>query len=238
MPCFRRALKRSRFRKRARKVVRRHVKRARLGRRRNSVRLGQGFPKKIFMVHKFQNVYTLTSTTGALTTQQMSCNGMFQPDPSGTTHQPFYYDQMSALYDHYTVVGSKCVWKVTQNATLTNPGYVACFINDDTVTTPSSITNIAELPTGRMRQLPILKNSSVTFVQKWSAKKYIGGSVLGNPNLQGLGGNASGVGGSNPSEQAFFELAYQNITSTGVISVECSVTYAAVWREIKDIAQS
>ena len=34
-------------------------------------------------------------------------NSLFDPDQTGTGHQPYYFDQFAALYNRYTVLGSK-----------------------------------------------------------------------------------------------------------------------------------
>lgn len=228
---FKRALRRS---KRAR-IVKRHVKKG--GRRRRLVGnkrrviLGQGFPKSMLITHKYRDIISVTAIAGTVAGLQFSCNGMFQPIVGG--HQPMYYDQMAALYDHYTVIGSKIRWKITPVKQLTQACYVACFINDDASITPTSVGSYAEQTTGKLRQLPVTATHSVILTQSWSAKKFFPGSTLSNFALRG-------DTGSNPTEQSVFTLG---ISPTGGapnqdFTVECDVSYIAVWTEIKDLGPS
>ena len=34
-------------------------------------------------------------------------NSLFDPDFTGTGHQPYYFDQFATIYQRYTVIGSK-----------------------------------------------------------------------------------------------------------------------------------
>ena len=68
-----------------------------------------GFPNSIITTLKYVDTYLLVSTAGAVTYQVMSANGIFDPDLTSTGHQPLYRDNYAAIYDVYTVLGSKCI---------------------------------------------------------------------------------------------------------------------------------
>lgn len=48
---------------------------------------------------------TATGTFGAL--QKFRLNSIYDPDYSGSGHQPMGYDQWTAIYERYTVIGAK-----------------------------------------------------------------------------------------------------------------------------------
>lgn len=60
-----------------------------------------------YMVFKYVDIYTFTLTTLTGTNQIMNLNSIFDPDRTGTGHQPYGYDQMSALYNRYRVLKTK-----------------------------------------------------------------------------------------------------------------------------------
>lgn len=201
----------------------------------NMVVLGKGLPKKIMVTHKYRESVTLSTVAGVIAFYQFSCNGMFDPNTTGTGHQPMYFDQLGALYDHYTVIGSKIIWKVVPYASGANTGMkMAVFINDDTTTTPTTVDMIAEETSGQLRLIPTGSNNTFTFNQKWSAKKAFGGSVMANDKL-------SGDTSANPTEQSYYQIALSGIggqvDNVGVI-VEVFIEYIAIWTELRDIAGS
>lgn len=199
----------------------------------NNVRTGLGFPKQMTMTHRYCARGQLqTGASGVLASVSYRCNGMYDPDYSGTGHQPYYFDQISAVYNHWTVIGSKITIRVAKSdANVNSPIIIGCMINDDGTVTPN-IDGLCEHPSSTHRVLGY-GNPATTFIKKWSAKKTFGGSVLSNPNLQG---SAS----ADPTEQSMFTIFINSEPSVVATSVTIDVTidYIAVWSELKDIATS
>lgn len=192
-----------------------------------------GFPKELRIKHKYVEVIGLTSTAGGVATSNFSCNGLYDPNLGGVGHQPLYFDQLSAIYNHYTVIASK----MTVKATMPNSAGVAgmllgIFINDDSSVTPTPFYARAEQPTAVYRNIGQAIGETV-LVKKWSAKENFGPGVLGDPNLQG-------TSAANPTEQQVFTIFAQanDETSTNSILTLVTIEYDAVWQELKDIANS
>lgn len=201
---------------------------------RNVVATGIGLPKKILTTHKYcDQVAINTGATGQLANYFWSCNSMYDPNRSGTGHQPMYYDQYIGLYDHYTVIGAEAkftIMKTDSNSTI--PVMVGCFVNDDTIVTPSSGQGLAEQTLGKYRYVHGQYPKTV-FKVKWSAKKTFGKGVLANNSLQGSAGG-------NPTEEQFFQCfidSSASITQTSVL-VDVEIKYICMWCELKDQAQS
>lgn len=195
--------------------------------------LGLGFPKKVQMSHKYMGSVVLGSTAGSLATQVFSCNGMYDPDITNIGHQPLYYDQMTALYNHYTVIGSRIDVKFVPSSSFDGGLAVGGYINDDTTVTPGSFPAIIEQSLAKYSYLNYNSAVPPKITLNWSAKKYFGGSILANDLLQGQAG-------TNPNEQSYFTLFMQPLNGASTISIFCEVviTYIAIWKELKDIPQS
>lgn len=66
-----------------------------------------GFPKKIITILRYYQSDVLTSNLGSIANTVFRMNSLFDPDFTGTGHQPMYYDRYAALYSNYRVLGSR-----------------------------------------------------------------------------------------------------------------------------------
>lgn len=198
---------------------------------RTTVNFGLGFPKKMIMTHKYFDYFNVSNTGGAVTHYMFSCNGLFDPDYTSTGHQPMYFDQAAALWDHYTCIGSKIKFVVSQAAN-TNASATAClWLNDDTSVTPT-LYGLAEQTSASRRILPAYNVDPYTLTKKWSPKKIFGGSILANDNLQG-------TASANPTEQTYYCLSiFPQGASTQTYNVQVYIEYITVWDELKDVNSS
>lgn len=230
---FRRAMRFSRKRRAAKAV--RAFKRARVSRplrQRTVVNTGQGFPKQIVMTHKYSDTIKITSTTSVIQNYLFSCNGMYDPDITGTGHQPMLFDQMTALYNHYCVIGSRIKIKVVPSSSFTKAVHCGIYINDNTSSSPANIGAVAEQPMGKVVQMAPNTTFAKVLTASWSAKKFFGKSPLANTDLQG-------TSLSNPNEQSYFNFCVQAFDGgTESVAIDVEISYIAVWKEFIDVAQS
>lgn len=200
---------------------------------RTIVSSGIGFPKKMVMSHKYEETLALTIPFSVgMVKQFMSCNGMYDPNVSLGGHQPLYFDQMAALYDHYLVIGSKIT--VTFPPPADANMNVGIYIDDDAGNSLTSSDTVTE-QTQAVRAL-LTPNATTSFqlTKSWSAKKYFGGSILANTELQG-------TSGANPTEQSYYMIFCQSQTSpTAAYTYNpiVSIEYIAIWKELKEVGSS
>lgn len=198
----------------------------------NTVSLGQGFPRKMIMTHKYEETVSITSTTGAPARYKFNCNGMYDPNYSGTGHKPMCFDQMAALYNHYTVIGSKIRCTVVNATSAGVLGEVALMYNDDTATSTADISSVAEQVRGKGRLIPAGSTVPFFLSNKYSAKKIFGGTVMSNTSL-------IGTATTNPTETSFWDIVYQAYgTGTNNVVVKVDISYIAIWSEPKDLGPS
>jgi len=192
-----------------------------------------GFPKELRMTHRYCAVITMGSAAGAASTQQFSCNGMFDPDVTGAGHQPLYFDQLTAIYNHYTVLASKITLKFVARTAATCGTHCVVFVNDDSALTATSVYGLSEQNSSAYGELTPAGNNVLTLRKKWSAKENFGPGAISDPNLQG-------TAAANPTEVMNFYIQTQAMDLASTYSVDVFVTleYDAVWQELKDIASS
>lgn len=195
--------------------------------------LGLGFPKKLLITHKYVESQSLTTTTGAIASYIWSTNSLYDPNASGVGHQPMFYDQLGAIYNHYTVIGSRVRFRFVPSGNNVVPYRIVTYINDDTGITPGTIAAMAEQNSARVTIVPMAPSNANTLILRWSAKKAMGRSVLANDAL-------GAAVGANPAEQQYFTFALQPMdgSSTIVGYLMAEIEYIALWKELKDIETS
>ena len=76
---------------------------------------GYGFPDKLECVLRYNTTYKFAGAiTG--TAQVWRMNSLFDPDLTGTGHQPQQFDQLSAVYSQYCVVASQVKMQVSDTS--------------------------------------------------------------------------------------------------------------------------
>lgn len=66
-----------------------------------------GFPDTLVTKLKYSDLITLTSTANSLARYTFQINNLYDPDYSGTGHQPMFFDQYTPIYSRYVVLGAK-----------------------------------------------------------------------------------------------------------------------------------
>lgn len=197
------------------------------------VKFGAGFPQKVMIKHRYVENFTIASVTGSDAVYKFRCNGMFDPNNTSTGHQPMYYDQMAAIYNHWVVLGSKITYKVVQTTSSNVAGVITTFVDDDTNLTSTNPYLNAEYEQTRTTIVAPGSDKTIVLQNRFSAKKWYGKNILANEALKG---SAS----SDPSEQCLYVFNYRSIdgSSSSTMYVEAIVEYIAIWFEPKDVGSS
>jgi len=194
-----------------------------------------GFPDQLGITHKFCTTLSLSSASGIMANYIFSCNGLYDPNITGTGGQPLYFDQCAALYDHYTVKASRCKIMLAGNGSTAGPQVYACLALDDDTNT--SYTSVADLISDDVASWGLtggVANKPLYLKAKWNAKKTEGiVDAATDPNM-------SGTIAANPAEQSYYRLAIQEagFSSTVTVNFLVEIEYDTVWRERKDVAIS
>lgn len=201
-----------------------------------SVSMGSGFPKMLRVkMHYVDNENIITSlAAGTVGTQQYNINGLYDFDYTGTGHQPFYFDQYAAIYNHYVVTGAKITiaWVNPSNSDVVVGGY----INDDVAIQAPNLNTFCEEPEAQFRVIPANQADPVYLTFYWSAAKFFTGrkdNILADNSLQGT---SSG----NPSELSILSLFYRNHDVTAATTIRWTIRaeFNVIWKELRDITGS
>lgn len=208
-----------------------------------------GFPDSYVTKMKFTHFITLNLTQAGATTglqYHMSANSCYQPDRAvpPSTNQPRGFDQMAAIYDHYTVIGSRM--KAYFDPQVDNFSSVNAYVYArlmDAVRPMPTVRDICEYKRGKVKLLPaagrIGTKGQPTIALKYSPYKFHGiarkDSIVNNPNFRAQTW-------SDPQEQAFYEIGVITSEPTTVdpapIRVRIDIEYIAVFTEPLPITAS
>lgn len=179
-----------------------------------------------------QLVYTEKVDVGVTTGRGVytfSANGLYDPNITGTGHQPLYFDQLMALYNHYTVIRSRIEVRPFGLGVTSVLGSV--YIDDDTSQTAEAET-AAERPGAVSQVWTTNATGSMILSKDWSAYQIFGPNVQNNSLFRGSSS-------SNPTEQSYFALSFFDPSlSSFTQSIFVQITFTAVFSEQKTIAQS
>lgn len=212
----------------AKKVVRRKTRSLRVPRGvgKNSV----GFPKQLTIKHRYVDTFNLTSTS-AISVYKFAANGLYDPDITSTGHSPQYFDNLSAIYDHYTVTRSWFTLEgyIVPGGTTGKGCVIGVYIDDDTTTVGTSYSAMCEDPTANYHVVPVGNTDPFKIRASWSATEFFGPSPLANDNLQG-------TSSANPSELSVYTVFLQD-SQKGAVNCQftgtVTITYEATWDELK-----
>lgn len=152
--------------------------------------------------------FALSVTTGVGTAGNyvFSANGCYDPNITGTGHQPMGFDQMMTLYDQYTVVGAKITVNFCSTTTVTCG---AVYVNPLNV--PE--TNIAKIvENGLVGAVHIDSGSTTggTGQRVASVTKALNmAKYFGRPNIESIVNDPElhGTAAANPTEQVYFVVS-------------------------------
>ena len=149
-------MRRGRSRKSARRrlIFSRRVSRFARRHHRNPYRsILNGFPKSTKVCLKYVQTIALNPSAGAVVGHRFRVNSLYDPDLSGTGHQPRGHDQLSVIYSKYlvTAVSIKATPVVTSSydagggaAVERAGGYYGILLDDDETINESSVEDILE----------------------------------------------------------------------------------------------
>jgi hypothetical protein len=152
-------------------------------------------------------------------------NSTYDPDATGTGHQPLYRDTFAGIYSHYAVISAAAV--ITFINTSTVPLLVGV-CNEDDLTAGTDARLLMEMSKGQHKLLPPLTGSlsSITFNIDWDCKKNLSIDPYTSEDYKSFVGE-------NPSEESSLVLWATTVdgsSATGYSNV--SMVQHVLWSEL------
>lgn len=199
-----------------------------------------GFPtSKMVKLRYIDSDITLDAAAGLTADYVFRANSVFDPDYTGTGHQPMGRDQWSEVYNRYTVLGSKITLYATPIATTNSvPTYFGITLSGETspLGSYSSINSILEskLSSGTRLAGSTVSGAiprSLKLTKTFSAKKFFGVKDVQD------GAALSAEVGANPSKDAYFSVWAASVdgSNPGAMSFRVQIDYIVLYREPKNL---
>lgn len=225
-----------------------------MGKRMAATRIYRQMPIGGFRQHhrvklRYSDVINLDPTSGSAgTAVYVFCaNNIFDPDYTGTGHQPLYRDTWAGIYKSYIILGAKirAVFQPTQNVALINStdivaqtnGYTAGVIcTDSTSDYPTGTNTLIEIGDRRRCKFkvvpPMSANRYTSVVQTYSPKR-----LYGLKDTRDHIGELGSAVGSGPTLGAYFIVFLSNSdNSSNVITtpVRIVIDYLVMFYDVTD----
>lgn len=198
---------------------------------------GLAFPTQWKRTLNYVDKISLDPPTGGLTTSyRFRANSIYDPDQSGTGHQPLGYDEIILGYERWTVIGSKITATFTASqSTSALPLVVGIEVQDSTVAT-ANVGTIIERGRARYKHTSGAQGgpSVVTVTNGFSTKKFFGLSSLK------AGKEYQGLATADCPRQAFYSIfaADAGTNDPAPIDVTVKIEYYVIFQEPRRLTQS
>jgi len=190
-----------------------------------------GFPNSIITKLRYSEVTSINSTTGSLAKYAFSANSVFDPNFTGTGHQPLYYDNYAAIYDQYCVIGSKIHVTFIPRSTTLN--CIVGITGDDEGTTATTFDTLCESNNTISGVCGPLGSEQTIFTMVFEPQEMFGVDAKSD------GGSQTAVG-SSPSEGWYWSIFSipQDGTSTVAMDIKVYIEYTVKFAELKSQNQN
>lgn len=181
-----------------------------------------GFPEELVTTVRYTDWITLTSTSGSIAYNTYRMNSLYDPDYTGAGHQPYYFDQLAALYGRYTVVMSiiKTEFCTIQDATTTTQPagpYIVGLVTDDDAGITLATNTLCEY--NGAQSVVMAASTGGNNVKKLKTT-FTPENNLGLPNTDDTCGAAVG---SNPSSIWYATIWAQQMGTATTGNIRCKV---------------
>lgn len=190
-------------------------------------------PQAMVTTLRYTDPVTINPAIGAAGGWAFSANGLFDPNITGTGHQPMGFDQLMAFYNHYEVIGARIKMTAVPASEVTGFNF-GVKLDDNSAFTTIAYESACEHSMTAWKTHPgVNLSNGFDVYNSFSSKKFFG-ERSGDRETWG---NAA----SNPNEQAYFICFISpltNLQDIGPIPCMVAIEYIVKFHEARDLSAS
>jgi hypothetical protein len=184
-----------------------------------------GFPDKLICKLRYHEGQSIVSTTGGLNVYKFRLNSLFDPNYTGTGHQPMYRDTYAGVYNHYSVISTVAKVRFVNNSAA--PFWVGAVIEDDSAT-QAGVDPIIEQNHSKSHLVTSVSgsNSASMVTINWDCKQILGINPYTTESYKT-------PQGENPGEESFLIVyAATADATTNTILFDVTLDYTVLFSEL------
>lgn len=187
-----------------------------------------GVPVQSRTTHRYVQAGVIVSSTGSLGIQQFRANSLFDPDLTGTGHQPYGFDQFKAYYATYMVTSSKISLECIA---ITSPTLAGVMTSSESSTGFTDAIFYGEPGRGQSGIVSPVFGNTRNFEARWS--------LADIPNHDPS--EYSALVGASPANSDFFTVFTQDsftLAATPTLYWAVCIEYQVTWKDPITVASS
>jgi hypothetical protein len=190
-----------------------------------------GFPDRLGVKLKYSQTVTFTGSA-APTSQAFAVNSLFDPDLTGTGHQPSYFDTLAAIYGRYFVKGATAELQITNGSTKAVT-WVALYSDQITNTTVESLTEAKNSVSGIVGEAGAMSTRTKSLQYMATSK------IMGQPLSEPDDNMYAGVGAS-PADLWYliFKVTSVDVTTTITVLVKFTILFDCYFKDLIPLVSS
>ena len=202
---------------------------------------GTLIPDRTYVTLKYNEDLSIVVPPGGIMANYLfRCNSIFDPNYTGTGHQPLGHDQYANFYKKYVVMGATitATFKALDNSELTNPDGSNYTVGITTIQAPAGVIVVPSdfQENNRTTYSNVCAQSPYTMVSKnFNSSEFFGLTKILDNEKYGADF------GANPEQVAYWQLGiYQPSapTTSGRMYVNVAIKYTLALRERVNVGGS
>jgi hypothetical protein len=189
-----------------------------------------GFPDKLVTTLKYSQMINFTGSASP-SAQVFNINSCFDPDSSGTGHQPSYFDKFSAVYARY-FVSEACLDVTISNESATVPVNYAVVYSDQQI----GANTVEELTEAQYSKYGIIGVLSSNPIKRVTLPPILMSKLMGTTpgDILEADDNMYAPVGSNPADQAWgiIRLGATDLTTAISCRARCVLTTRVAFKDL------
>lgn len=173
------------------------------------------FPQQTKVCLKYNHDAAFTATAGLPNDIKFRLNSIYDPDLSGSGHQPQGHDQWALLYNRYRVDSCSVVIR-TQS--ISTHGNILCMLPNNSTATITDIYQFMESPLSR--PIPVGTATAVTIAKHFDLKVLNGVSQV----MYNTDDRFQSFFSASPTENLILHIGCWEIGSQGAVGMSYNVT--------------